>query len=123
VTEVLERPRRLATLPVDARDDAAAAVRAVCADPGMVNGAQLPITALVERVRSLQRAFNRLDMHIPDTVQTPDRIVIAFCCAGGTRPSPASQPHQVTRQARSSPAKLSCTCLARGHAGSWCRPW
>jgi predicted ester cyclase len=82
VTEVLERLRLLWTQPVDARGDAAAAFRAVYADPVVVNGAQLPVTALVERARSLQRAFDRLDMHILDTVQTPDRIVIAFLVRG-----------------------------------------
>jgi hypothetical protein len=82
VTEMLERLRLLWTQPVDARDDAAAAFRAVYTDPVKVNGAQLPVAALVERARSLQRAFDRLDMHILDTVQTPDRIVIAFLLRG-----------------------------------------
>jgi hypothetical protein len=40
--------------------------------------------ALAGRARSLQRAFDRLAMHILDTGETPDRIVIAFLCAGGT---------------------------------------
>jgi hypothetical protein len=64
VIEVLERLRTLWTQPVDAHDDAAAAFRAVYADPVVVNGAELPVTALVERARMLQRAFDRLDMRI-----------------------------------------------------------
>jgi len=42
----------------------------------------MPVTALAGRARSLQRAFDGLEMHIIDTVQTPDRIVIAFLLRG-----------------------------------------
>jgi predicted ester cyclase len=82
VADVLERLRLLWTQPIDAHGDAAAAFREVYADPVMVNGAQVPVTALVERARALQRAFDRLQMHILDTVETPDRVVIAFLLRG-----------------------------------------
>lgn len=60
-----------------AHGDAAAAFREVYADPVMVDGGQVPVTTLVERARPLQRAFDRLQMHILDTVETPDRVVVA----------------------------------------------
>ncbi len=69
-------------LDVDARDDAEADFRAVYAHPVVLNGTEVPVAALVDRARSLQRAFDRLDMQILDTVETPDRIVIAFLMRG-----------------------------------------
>ena len=52
------------------------------ANPVMVNGAEMTITELAGRARSLQQAFDRLEMHILDTVETPDRIVIVFLMRG-----------------------------------------
>ena len=66
------------TQPVDARDAPEAAFREVYADPVAVNGVETTVTELVGRARSLQRAFDQLDMHILDTVEAPDRVVIAF---------------------------------------------
>ncbi len=91
MTTLLERLVPLWTQPVDGRDDAEAAFREVYADPVLVNGIETPVAELVDRARSLQRAFDRLDMHILDTVETPDRIVIAFLMRGrhtGTYASP-----------------------------------
>ncbi len=48
----------------------------------VVNGTEMTITELTGRARSLQRTFDRLDMHILDTVETPGRIVIAFLMRG-----------------------------------------
>ena len=61
---------RLWTQPVDARDAPEAAFGEVYADPVVVNGTQMTITELTGRARSLQRAFDRLGMHILDTVGT-----------------------------------------------------
>ncbi len=67
------------TQPVDARDaPPEAAFREVYADPVAVNGVETTVTDLVGRARSLQRAFDQLDMHILDAVEAPDRVVIAF---------------------------------------------
>lgn len=80
--DVLGRLLPLWTQPVDSRADAEAAFREVYADPVAVNGVEMPIVELVGRARALQQAFDRLSMHILDTVETPDRVVIAFLMHG-----------------------------------------
>jgi hypothetical protein len=82
VVALLERLVPLWTQPGDARDAPEAAFAEVYADPVVVNGTEMTITELTGRARSLQRAFDRLGMHILDTVETPDRIVIAFLMRG-----------------------------------------
>ena len=82
VIALLERLLPLWTQPVDSRDDAEAAFREVYADPVVVNGLEMPIVELVGRARALQQAFDSLSMHILDTVETPDRVVIAFLMRG-----------------------------------------
>lgn len=79
---LLERLLPLWTHPVDDRDDPEAAFRDLYADPVTVNGTEMPIPELVNRARSLQTAFDRLDMHVLDVVQTLDRVVIAFLMRG-----------------------------------------
>jgi hypothetical protein len=82
VIALVERLLPLWTEPVDSRDDPEAAFRGVYADPVVVNGTDTPVAQLVDRARSLQRAFAQLRMDILDTVQTPDRVVIAFNMLG-----------------------------------------
>jgi predicted ester cyclase len=82
VIDLLERLLPLWTQPVDARDDAVSAFRTVYADPVVVNGAEMPVVDLVSRARSLQQAFDGLSMQILDTVETPDRVVVAFLMRG-----------------------------------------
>jgi hypothetical protein len=82
VIALLERLLPLWTQPVDSRDDAEAAFGEVYADPVVVNGIEMPIVELVGRARELQQAFDGLNMHILDTIETPDRIVIAFLMRG-----------------------------------------
>jgi hypothetical protein len=79
---LLDRLVPLWTQPVGSREDPEAAFREVYADPVMVNGAQMPVADLVGRARMLQRAFDQLEMHIVDAVQTPDRVVLAFLMRG-----------------------------------------
>jgi len=79
---LLERLLPLWTQPAGSRDDAEAAFREVYADPVVVNGTELRVADLVDRARALQRAFDGLSMHILDTVETPDRVVIAFVMRG-----------------------------------------
>jgi SnoaL-like polyketide cyclase len=80
--DLLERLLPLWTQPVDARDDAVAAFRAVYADPVVVNGSEMPVADLVSRARSLQQAFDGLGMEILDTVEAPGQVVVAFLMRG-----------------------------------------
>jgi hypothetical protein len=82
VMTLLERLVALWTQPVGSRDDAEAAFREVYADSVVVNGTEMPVADLVSRARALQEAFDGLGMDILDTVETPDRIVIAFHMRG-----------------------------------------
>jgi hypothetical protein len=82
VIDLLGRLLPLWTQPVDSRADAEAAFREVYADPVVVNGIKIPVVDLVSRARALQRAFDGLSMQILDTVETPDRVVIAFLMRG-----------------------------------------
>ena len=75
---LLERLLPLWTEPVDGRGDPEAAFGEVYADPVVVNSTEMSLTALVARARSLQQAFDQLGMDILDTVETPDRVVVAF---------------------------------------------
>lgn len=79
---LLDRLVPLWTQPVDSLDDPEAAFREVYADPVVVNGVETSVTDLVRRARMLQRAFDQLDMHIVDAVETPDRVVLAFLMRG-----------------------------------------
>lgn len=79
---LLDRLVPLWTQPVDSLDDLEAAFREVYADPVVVNGAEMSLTDLVGRARMLQQAFDQLEMHIMDTVETPDRVVLAFLMRG-----------------------------------------
>jgi SnoaL-like polyketide cyclase len=82
VMTLLERLVALWTQPVGSRDDAEAAFREVYADSVVVNGTGMPVADLVSRAKALQEAFDGLGMDILDTVETPDRIVIAFHMRG-----------------------------------------
>lgn len=82
MTALVERLLPLWTQPIGARDDAQAAFAEVYANPVVVNGTAVTISELVDRARSLQQAFDRLDMDIVDAMETPDRIVIAFIMRG-----------------------------------------
>ena len=82
VIALLERLLPLWTQPVDSWDDPEAAFREVYADPVVVNGTQTPVAELVRRAGALQRAFDQLGMRILDTVETPDRVVVAFLMRG-----------------------------------------
>lgn len=78
MTAMLERLLPLWTEPVDGRDDSEAAFGEVYTDPVVVNGTEMSFTALVTRARSLQQAFDQVGMDVLDTVETPDRVVVAF---------------------------------------------
>jgi predicted ester cyclase len=82
MTGLLDRLFDLWLEPVDHRDDPEAAFRELYADPVSVNGAPMPVAALVERARSLQRSFTGLKIEIVDQVQTPERLAVAFYMRG-----------------------------------------
>jgi predicted ester cyclase len=81
-TGLLERLLRLWTEPIGEQAGAEAAFREVYADPVVVNGTPLPVPQLVDRARSLQRAFAGLRAEVLDQVETPDRLVVAFHLRG-----------------------------------------
>jgi len=63
-------------------DGAEAAFAQVYADPVIVNGAEMPVAALVARARSLHGALDDVRIELLDQVETPDRIAIAFVMRG-----------------------------------------
>src|SRR3982750_843150 len=69
---------RLWAQPLPAGAEAVRAFGALYTDPVRINGSEVALTDLVERARALHRAFEGLSMEILDTVETPDRLVIAF---------------------------------------------
>jgi predicted ester cyclase len=78
----VEHLSRLWTRPIPAGDEGVRAFGELYADPVRVNGVDVPLTDLVDRARALQRAFAGLRMEILDTVETPDRLVLAFLQRG-----------------------------------------
>ena len=79
---LLERLLPLWTQRVDSWDDLEATFSEVYADPVVVNGIEMRVPELASRARSLQGSFDGLSMQILDTVETADRIVIAFLMRG-----------------------------------------
>jgi SnoaL-like polyketide cyclase len=73
-----ERLVRLWTEPVGPATEAYAAFAEVYADPVCINGIDLSVADLVERARSIQRAFADLRMEMIDELETPERIVLVF---------------------------------------------
>ena len=73
---------RLWTEPVGTNEDAVAAFAEVYTDPVCLNGADVPLTDLVERARALQRAFADLSVEIIDEVEVPGRLVVVFLQRG-----------------------------------------
>jgi predicted ester cyclase len=82
VTDLLQRLLRLWTEPVGDGFAATAAFSALYADPLVVNGRPMTVAQLVDRARSLQKAFDGLSMQIVDRIDTSDRLVIAFLMRG-----------------------------------------
>jgi predicted ester cyclase len=69
MTDFLSRLLALWTHPLPDDEAAAAAFREVYTDPVRINGADLPVTALVSRARAGQRAFADLRIELIDQVQ------------------------------------------------------
>jgi predicted ester cyclase len=74
----VERLMRLWTEPVPAGPAAIEAFAELYTDPVSINGVDVRLGDVVERARSLQRAFADLSIEIIDEVEAPDRLVIVF---------------------------------------------
>jgi predicted ester cyclase len=74
----VEHLSRLWTEPLPATPEAIAAFGELYTDPVSINGANVPLTDLVERARALQRAFADLSVEVIDEVEAPGRLVIVF---------------------------------------------
>lgn len=59
-------------------DEAVRAFREVYADPVRLNGAEVPVTTLVQRGRALHAAFAELRFEVLDRVETADRIAVVL---------------------------------------------
>ena len=68
--------------PVAAGPDAETAFRRVYTDPVVVNGAELPVSALVERAALLQDTFETLEREILDVAEVGDKVAVAFRLSG-----------------------------------------
>jgi predicted ester cyclase len=91
MAQTLDRLLDLWRTPMDSRADPVADFAEFYADTVVVNGSPMPVTALVDRARALQQAFEDLDMVLLQEVETPDVQVIAFEMTGrhtGTFESP-----------------------------------
>jgi hypothetical protein len=85
VSDFLDDLLRLWVEPIGdpaASETTADAFRSVYADPVTVNGVPMPVPALVERARALQRAYEGLRAELLDRVETQDRLVVAFVMHG-----------------------------------------
>jgi len=68
--------------PVTAGPDAEAAFRRVYTDPVVVNGAELPVSALVERAARLQDTFETVEREILDVAEAGNKVAVAFRLSG-----------------------------------------
>lgn len=68
--------------PLTAGPDAEAAFRGFYTDPVTVNGAELPVSALVERAVLLQRTFERLEREVLEVAEAGDTVAVAFRLSG-----------------------------------------
>jgi predicted ester cyclase len=68
--------------PVSPGRDAEAAFREVYTDPVVVNGAALPVSALVERAVRLQRTFEAMEREVLDVADCGDKVAVAFRLSG-----------------------------------------
>ena len=105
---LLERLLPLWTEPVDGRGDPEAAFGEVYADPVAVNGTEMSLNGAWSPWSRSQQAFDQLGMDILDTVETPDRVVVAFEMRGRLRSArtprrwaPSRRPDAASRSARS----------------------
>jgi len=68
--------------PVTSGPDAEAAFGRVYTDPVVVNGTELPVSALVERAARLQDTFETLEREILDVAEAGNKVAVAFRLSG-----------------------------------------
>jgi len=68
--------------PVSSGEDAEAAFRELYTDPVVVNGSEVPVSALVERAALLQGTFETLEREVLDVVAAGDKVAVAFRLSG-----------------------------------------
>jgi predicted ester cyclase len=68
--------------PIVPGADAEAAFRRVYTDPVMVNGTEVPVTALVERALLLQGTFESMEREVLDVAEVGDKVAVAFRLSG-----------------------------------------
>jgi len=68
--------------PIVAGPDAEAAFRRLYTDPVVVNGAELAVSALVERAILLQDTFESVQREVLDVVESEDKVAVAFRLSG-----------------------------------------
>jgi hypothetical protein len=64
--------------PPDTLGDPVAAFAAVYTDPVTINGAPMSVDDLVDRARTLHKAFTEHDIEIVDRVEAPGKLTVAF---------------------------------------------
>jgi hypothetical protein len=82
MTSLIDRLLRLWVEPLPEGAAAEAAFRELYTDPVVVNGAELSVSDLVARARSLQGAFEGFHTEVVDRVEAPGRAVVAFLMRG-----------------------------------------
>ena len=89
---IVKRAMRLWSEPVPTDDaEARAAFGAVYADLVTVNGAPTPLSVLVDRVRTMQRAFGTLNADVQEVIPGDGHVAFAFRLHGrhiGPFPTP-----------------------------------
>ena len=79
---VIDRVLPLWTQPVPDGAEALARFAEAYTDPVSINGADVPLTDLVERARGLQRAFADLRIELIEQMEAPERVAIVFLQRG-----------------------------------------
>ncbi|MGH4027207.1 MAG: ester cyclase [Pseudonocardiaceae bacterium] len=82
MTDIVDRIMALWLAPPPDDEEATEAFRALYTDPVLINGAPLPATDLVTRMRMLHGAFTGLRHEILHRVDASDQVVIAFLMRG-----------------------------------------
>jgi predicted ester cyclase len=78
MTDIVDRILKLWLAPPADDDVAATAFRELYTDPVLINGAPVPATGLVARVRMLHGAFHGLRHELLQRLYAPGQIAIAF---------------------------------------------
>jgi predicted ester cyclase len=73
-----DRLLELWAAPIPDADVAQGAFAALYTDPVSINGADVPLSALVDRATQTHASLERLHVEILDVIETPGKLVLAF---------------------------------------------